>query len=401
MKPPNPILIKHARQVFILLQSDYPEDVRLSREIGALRNAGWRPVLLCNNRAGRPVREETGAFTVYRVHSPFRFFPLLNKWLTSPFLLNPAWILAVMRVLRRERVDAVHVVNLPLAPLGILAGRILRKPVVYDMFENYPEAIRSWNLRGFRSILRNPRIAEIIDGFCMRKADRVIAVVQEAADRLTSKGIAPEQVAVVENTVDLSRFRSFKVDPGILRRYADKTALIYTGQFSKERGLETAIDAMNLVRKRIPNAVLVLVGSGPYKKVLENAAKLRKLNDIIEFTGWVDYGLFPSYIQAASVCIIPQPSNPFIDTTMPNKMYEYMAMGKPVLASDAKPFRRLIAECRCGETFRSGSAEDFADQVVRILRSKVPYGKNGRRAVEKKYNWAVSSKELIRLYQTL
>ncbi|MDM7925133.1 MAG: glycosyltransferase family 4 protein [bacterium] len=401
MKPRNPTLNNSDRRVFILLQSDYPDDPRLSREIGALRMAGWRPVLLCNNRAGRPLREETGELTVYRVPSPFRFSPPLNKWLTSPFLLNPFWIGTVFRVLKRERIDAVHVVNLPLASLGILTGRILRKPVVYDMFENYPEAIRSWNLRGFRSILRNPRIAEIMDGFCMRKADRIITVVQEAADRLTSKGIAPERVAVVENTVDLTRFRSFQVDHSILRRYAHKTALIYTGQFSRERGLETAIDAMPLLKKRIPNAVLVLVGSGPHKNFLENAAKLRKLNDIIEFTGWVDYGLFPSYIRAASVCIIPQPSNPFIDTTMPNKMYEYMAMGKPVLASDAKPFRRLIAECRCGETFRSGSPEDFADQVVRILKSKVPYGKNGRRAVEKKYNWAVSSKELIRLYERL
>lgn len=389
------------KKVFILLQSDYPDDPRLSREIGALRNAGWMPVLLCNNRQGRPVLEETGELTIYRIHSPFRFFPLLNKWLTSPFLLNPIWIVACIQALRRERIDAVHVVNLPLALMGILAGRIRRKPVIYDMFENYPEAIRSWNLRGFRSILRNPRIAEIIDRFCMRKADRVITVVQEAADRLNSKGIEPERVAVVENTVDLTKFRSFKLDDGILRRYKEKTALIYTGQFSKERGLETAIEAMPILRRRIPNAMLVLVGSGPYKNALENAVKLRKLNDIIEFTGWVDYGLFPSYIQAASVCIIPQPSNPFIDTTMPNKMYETMAMGKPVLASDARPFRRLIAECRCGETFRSGSPEDFADQVVRILKSRVPYGKNGRRAVEKKYNWAVSSKELIRLYETL
>ncbi len=401
MKPRNPTLNKAAGRVFILLQSDYPDDPRLSREIGALRNAGWRAVLLCNNRAGRPLREETGELTVYRVPSPFRLFPPLNTWLTSPFLLNPVWILACIRVLVRERIDAVHVVNLPLALMGILAGRILRKPVVYDMFENYPEAIRSWNLRGFRSILRNPRIAEIIDRFCMRKADRVITVVQEAADRLRSKGIEPERVAVVENTVDLAKFRSFRLDDGIVRRYKDKTALIYTGQFSKERGLETAIEAMPILRKRIPNAILVLVGSGPYKKVLENEAKIRKINDIIEFTGWVDYGLFPSYIRAASVCIIPQPSNPFIDTTMPNKMYEYMAMAKPVLSSDAKPFRRLIAECRCGETFRSGSPEDFADQVVRILKSDVPYGKNGRRAVEKKYNWAVSSKELIRLYETL
>jgi glycosyltransferase involved in cell wall biosynthesis len=401
MKRQSPILNNDIKRVFVLLQSDFPPDVRLSREMDALMAAGLHMVLLCNNRSGRPAREEEGGLTVYRIPSPFRSIPSVNKWATSPFILNPIWILRILQVLGRESIDAVHAVNLPLAPLGILIGQILRKPVVYDMFENYPEAIRSWRLKGLRSLLRNPRAAEIIDSFCMRKADRVIVVVQEAADRLASKGIGREKVAVVENTVNLDLFRSFKVNPGILRRFEGKTALIYTGQFSKERGLETAIEAMPLLRERVRNVRLVLVGSGPFKNALEIAVKLRKLNDIIEFTGWVDYALFPSYIRAASLCIIPQPSNPFIDTTMPNKMYEYMAMGKPVLASDAKPFRRLIDECRCGETFRSDSPEDFADQVVRMLRSKIPYGSNGRRAVGTKYNWGVSSQELIRLYQTL
>jgi glycosyltransferase involved in cell wall biosynthesis len=401
MKPPNHTFNGKGRRILFLLQSDYPPDVRLSREMDALKRNGWKAVLLCNNRSNRRLREEEEGLTIHRIDSPYRGVPALNKWATSPFVLNPLWLRTVAEVLRRERIDVIHVANLPLAPLGILIGRILRKPVIYDMFENYPEAIRSWELKGFRSILRNPRSADMLDAFCMKKADRIIVVVDEAARRLTERGIDRRRVSVVENTVNLRTFRSFNIDARVIQRYTGKTVLVYTGQFSKERGLETAVEGMAILKKRIQKVKLVLVGDGPYKNALENAVKMRKLDEIIEFTGWVDYSLFPSYIQAASICIIPQPSNPFIDTTMPNKIYEYMAMGKPVLASDAKPFRRLIDECRCGETFHSGSAEDFAEQAIRILRSRTPYGPNGRRAVENQYNWAVSSKELIRLYQNL
>jgi glycosyltransferase involved in cell wall biosynthesis len=125
------------------------------------------------------------------------------------------------------------------------------------------------------------------------------------------------------------------------------------------------------------------------------------MDDRIEFTGWVDYRLFPTYMTLADICIIPQPSNSFIDTTMPNKMYEYMAMGKPVLASDAKPMKRVIQECASGEIFESGSEADFADKVVFMKNSKKKYGRNARKAVATKYNWDESSKMLIRLYEIL
>jgi glycosyltransferase involved in cell wall biosynthesis len=129
--------------------------------------------------------------------------------------------------------------------------------------------------------------------------------------------------------------------------------------------------------------------------------EMLKISEFILFVGWVDYMLFPTYISLANVCIIPQPSNPFIDTTMPNKIYEYMAMGKPVLTSDAIPLKRVIQECQCGETFKSNSATDFYKMLLKIKKSRKPYGVNGKRAVEKKYNWVISSRTLRRLYRNL
>lgn len=402
MKRPNRIdSTQRSLRIGVLLQSDFPPDVRLSKEMGTWREDGHRIGLVCNNRNNRPRTETDGKLTIHRIPCPFPSFQRINKLVTSPFVCNPLWILEIVRAFRRGTIDVLHVINLPLAPLAILMGKMLRVPVVYDMYENYPEAIRSWRLKGFKSILRNPRVAEIIDDFCMKKADFLIVVVQEAMDRLIAKNVDQKKITVVENTVDFIRFKSLALRSDILKKYTRTYTIVYTGQFSVERGIETAIRAMVDLKGKIRNVKLVLVGSGPNKKDLEKMVKMLKINDMVEFTGWVDYQLFPSFIRAADVCIIPQPSNPFIDTTMPNKIYEYMAMGKPILTSDAKPMLRLIRKCRCGETFESNSVRDFADQIFRIRGSGIPYGRNGLKAVEKKYNWARSSVALRLVYQDI
>jgi glycosyltransferase involved in cell wall biosynthesis len=78
-----------------------------------------------------------------------------------------------------------------------------------------------------------------------------------------------------------------------------------------------------------------------------------------------------------------------------------MALAKPVVVSDAKPLVRIVTECRCGEVFVSNSPGSFAEAVVRTRSIGGDYGENGRRAVFEKYNWEISSKPLITLYETL
>ncbi len=103
----------------------------------------------------------------------------------------------------------------------------------------------------------------------------------------------------------------------------------------------------------------------------------------------------------ADLCIIPQPSNSFIDTTIPHKLFEYMALSKPILVSDAKPLKRIVEETNCGSVFKSRDPRSFAEQVIKIFNSNFDFGKNGRKAVENKYNWKIEEQKLLDLYSKI
>jgi glycosyltransferase involved in cell wall biosynthesis len=78
-----------------------------------------------------------------------------------------------------------------------------------------------------------------------------------------------------------------------------------------------------------------------------------------------------------------------------------MALGKPVLCSDSKALASVVGSSRSGETFQSHSPQSFADAVKRIASSGLPYGANGAQAIQNKYNWNQSAKELLLVYQQL
>ena len=116
---------------------------------------------------------------------------------------------------------------------------------------------------------------------------------------------------------------------------------------------------------------------------------------------WVDHGELAFIVSKANVCIIPQPNNEFINTTIPHKLFEYMAIGKPVLVSDALPLKRIINETGAGLVFKSEDEIDFALRIEELLREERDWGEKGLEAVKNIYNWKNDEKSLLNLYYNL
>jgi len=124
-----------------------------------------------------------------------------------------------------------------------------------------------------------------------------------------------------------------------------------------------------------------------------------RLEACVEFVDWVPFTKVASYMQVAEIGIVPQPGNLFINTTIPHKLFQYMASGLPLVVSDAKPLARVVAEGQCGEIFKSGSVSEFTQAVKRIRSSGIDYGKNGKQLVQAKYNWQKTAGTLSDLYR--
>ncbi|MCG3153740.1 MAG: D-inositol-3-phosphate glycosyltransferase [bacterium] len=390
-------------RICLLFQGDFPPEPRLARTMRFLREQEHEVFLFCDHRVPeRPERETREGVHIQRVRHAAQHTRSFSRLATLPIFWNPVWIKQFLRFVAAHRFDLIQAVNLTMAPLAIIAGDRFGLPVIYDMYEPYPYALRSWKLRGlFNRVVRNARAAEMLDRWCMRRADRVIVVAEEAADYAQMMGAPAERIAVLHNTADVDHLLAQPVDPEIVARHQQHFAIVYTGMVGHERGLAAPVEAMARLASQLAGVRLVIVGGGPYEAELRQMIAARNLQQMVEVTGWVEHTRFPSYIAAAAVCIVPQPANPYIDHTLPNKLFDYMALGKPVVVSDAKPLARIVRECRCGEVFASDSAESFAEAMQRLVTSNEPYGENGRQAVLRRYNWKASTATLQRVYADL
>ena len=398
----------------ILPGHDFPPDIRVEKEALALLWAGHPVHILCDDLRSRGPVDRWEGIPIWRrrrlpIHSQFEKFNRIPGWIP---LIDRGWQRFIEEFLRSHPMDALHVHDLPKSGAAMAAGRHAHLPVVLDLHENFPGSMKTY-VEGMSFIRRlagrwliGPAQWGAYERRQVAAADRVISVVQEAAERLQEYGIPKEKIAVVENTESLSRLSACQVDGAIRDRFRDEFVILYIGGFggkADHRGLTTAIEAMPMVCQGIPHARLVLVGKGTIRSTLEQMVKERDLQPRVSLIDWIPQDQVYSYIAASAACLVPYQSTPNTEASCPNKLFQYMFMEKPVVASSCKSLRRYVEETGGGVVFRAGDSRDLSRVLLGLKEESVraEIGRRGKRAVLTKYNWEESAKALVELYRAL
>ena len=113
--------------------------------------------------------------------------------------------------------------------------------------------------------------------------------------------------------------------------------------------------------------------------------------------GRQDQRSVPSLIRASDICLIPHYVTAHTDTTIPNKLFDYMLQGKPVVATNAKPLSAIIESTACGVTYRDDRPDELADRIIHLRNRELrqDMGKSGYTAVLETYNWTTDSSRLL------
>jgi glycosyltransferase involved in cell wall biosynthesis len=251
-------------------------------------------------------------------------------------------------------------------------------------------------------LFKNYRFAKVLEKICLRESDRVIVVVSENKTRIISLGVNPQKVFVVSNTVNLNIFKNNDSDvKNIIFDNEKRPIILYSGIVGPDRGLLTAVKSAFHFEKSNICPLIIIIGEGSYKRYLIEFVEKNDLRGKVKFLNWPGHDKIPAFINKAAICMIPQPRNDFINTTVPHKLFEFMAIGKPLLVSDALPLKRIVEETNSGLVFKSDDSKDFSDKVFELLSSDIPFGTNGLKAVKEKYNWQHDSQVLIDMYRDL
>jgi glycosyltransferase involved in cell wall biosynthesis len=331
-----------------------------------------------------------------------RRFGALNDIASFPFFFSPLWLSRIDNVVKKEGIRLIIVRDLPMALAAMMIGKIRKIPVVLDMAECYPEFVRLiWKFEPFKLsnlFIRNPFIVDLVEFFALRGSDHIFVVVEESKDRLIKKGVPPNKITIVGNTPVMKRFQDARATfPGTINRNRGKLILLYVGLLNFSRGLEMVLRSLRQYVEIDKQVFLVMLGTGSAEKKLKEMVCQLKLEEHVGFEGWVENKCVPKYIASSDICLVPHHKCGHWNNTIPNKLFDYMAAGKPVLASDAIPVKRIMQQFDCGLIYEDHDEEKFFSRLCQLRNpeERERLGQNGIKAVRDRYNWSNDSAEMI------
>jgi glycosyltransferase involved in cell wall biosynthesis len=390
-------------KILYIWDADYPWDVRVDKICKSLVNNGYEVHIAARNLRRSIEYENIDGLNIHRMKT-FKNSKV-NYALSFPAFFSPFWRWFLDNIIQKNNIELIIVRDLPLAIAGIWAGKRHKIPVIFDMAEDYVALIKDiWKARkfkGFNLIVRNPYLAKLVEKYSINNFDHILVVIDEAIDLIKKCGVPHDKVTIVSNTpplsiVNNSRFQTNSFIEQMRKRYT----AIYIGGIQMGRGIQIVLDALPVIIKEIPDFLFVIVGDGYAKKHLIKLTKENRLEDYVLWVGWVEHDRIYDYIKASKIGLIPHFVSDHDNTTIPNKLFDFMGCGIPVIASDSIPLKRILEEEHCGLTFKSDNASDLIRIIIELYTSENTYGKNGMNAVRMKYNWDEDEKRLINVIKS-
>ncbi|MHB1341578.1 MAG: glycosyltransferase family 4 protein [Coriobacteriia bacterium] len=386
----------------LLPNHPYPPDIRVDKEALVLAAAGHEVFLLCRGDGKQPLQERVGPLTAFR-HRVHPGSGLRRKLDSAIFLVtmdSPSWRSAMESMIADHGVEALHLHDLPYVPSAIRAARTHGVPIVLDLHENYPAALAQWGGKHLANrLLFSPARAARLERRAVAKVDRLVVVVDEARDRVVALGADPTRTVVFGNTepLDLVPAEPLPLD------FSRGARMVYVGGIGPHRGLDTTVEAMPAILANDPSATLTIVGDGSALADVKARAGTLGLGQAVRFTGWLAKDDAMAYIADANIALVPHRRSAHTDATVPHKLFQYMALGRPVLVSDCAPLARIVREAGAGAVFRSGDAADLAEKVATLSdpARSATMAAAGRRAVLDRWNLEAEAPALAGLYASL
>jgi glycosyltransferase involved in cell wall biosynthesis len=350
------------KRVGMVVFSPYPADPRPRRAIEALRNEGAHIDLICEAEGDAPKREHLENLEVLRI--PIRHVrggAVSYAYQYSSFIFISAAILA-WRTLRR-RYHLIYVHNMPdiLVISGIIP-KLFGAKVILDQHDPMPELMRTIFNKEEDSF--SVRVIRRLEKWSIARANLVITVNMACKRIFSSRSCDAEKIGVVMNSPDELMFPFRAARSYSVRARGTPFVMMYHGSLVERNGLELAVDALKKIQEEIPEAELRVYGRSTLylERVMTKVQELG-MNRSVHFLGPRSLEELASEIQACDIGVVPNQKNTFTDINTPTRIFEYLALGKPVIA----PATSGVQDYFGSEAllfFEAGDSGDLAEKMA-------------------------------------
>jgi len=357
------------RRHCMVVHAYYPlGETRVEREALALRDRGVEVDVVCLRKPGQPREDVIDGVAVYRVP--------ISRRKGSGILMQSLeylkfFILALGRVTSlhlRRRYVVVQVHNLPdFLVFTALVPRLMGARVILDLHDLMPEFYTERFGRGMNS--PEVRLIRVQEWISCKFADHIITVTDLWRQALIERGQPGHKITVVMNVADERAFNP-SVVPDQTLRPRNGFQLIYHGNIDQRYGLDLAVQAIDRVRRELPDVHLTVHGGGEYRQVIEAMIERAKLRDHVEISReFVPTPVLAKRIKAADLGIVPYRDGVFTGAILPTKLMEYAALGLPVIAARTPTISRFFDDSMV-EFFTPGDADELANCISRLYRDR-------------------------------
>lgn len=373
----------------MVVHSDFPRDVRVVREVRVAVDAGFAVHVIATRREGEPRRQLVDGANVHRL-------PISHRRGAGAFGVFVEYVafaaLATFRLARlslRRRFDVVHVHNPPdFLIVAALVPKLLGSRVVFDVHDlssdmfamRFPSAW--WARVGERGLRKMEQVA-------CRVADVVITVHEPYRAELARRGASADRTLVVLNTVDEALLPNPSRPPS---RHPFR--IVYHGTVTPHYGVGLLVQALGDVIERVADARLEIYGEGDAVRELAADAEALGIAARLTMTG----ELLPQAevlrrVQGASVGVIPNLPTQLDQFALSTKLFEYVALGIPVVSADLPTIRKHFSD-REILYFRAGDFRSLAEAIVAIaddLDGATDRARAAKRRYDESYRWQLQA----------
>lgn len=351
-------------------------DVRIFlKECVSLKEKGYEVHLIA---PGIPAQNERGIF-LHGVAKPqgSRLSRMVN---TSKLIYHMALSIDA---------DIYHFHDPELLPIGLLLKKRGKK-VIYDAHEDLPRQLltKHWIPSMLRKTLSV--LIEKFENYSAKKLDAVVAATPLIEKRFKDKGC---------NTINVSNFPLLEefLNSGF-RRTPKNRNVCYVGGINRVRGIFEMIEGVSKA-----NAILLLGGRYADRKEKELVNNLQGYSHVKELDYLTRDQVAEVYSESHAGLVLLHPTKNYVDS-LPVKLFEYMACGLPVIASDFPLWKEIVEDNRCGVCVDPLNTDEIAAAITRFIHNAHEaevMGENGRQAVLRRYNWENERIKLFSIYEQL
>ena len=373
----------------MLLSNSYDPDPRVRQEALALLRLGCRVRILAWDRDLKsPAVESIEGVDVERV------FIASTHGRGATQILFYGWLYAKMfwRGLG-TRFDAIHCHDLDTLPLGFMLGKVRRKPIIYDAHESFPDMLEGSVSPALR------RVLVLLENFLIRRIDLLITVGEKLRQHFVARGA--RKSVVVGNWKRPAEFSRTAAQIAEMRQALGvpdgSLIVVCITQLLKDRKIEELLRAVDA-----GGDVYLLIGG---KGILEDlVVRTAATNPRVRFLGFVSGKQIADYTCAADVVYYGfDPANPNARFSAPNKLFEALAAGRPLITGDFGEIADVVRDAQCGIVIAqyTEAAVRSAIAEMRDVGRRSSMAENARRFGSVSMNWDKGEEILRREYTRL